>query len=277
MHSSHRSSTQSVVAIHRGTSVERRLAPPRERVSGHAIEWGRVEEIGSPAYWSAQSWLWELDEPDHYRLGRSLREEILACLLGGYGIPAEVGLAAYDRLRALPPDDLFDADLVRGHLLRPLQIEGRSVRYRFANQKAGYIAAALAGLQDIPEDLDDVSLRNRLVGLPGIGLKTASWAIRNWRGSDQVSILDVHIIRAATGLGLFESGWQVGRDYRRMEEAYLRFCRAIDARASILDSVMWMTMRQLPQSIVVTLKAPAPSTTQSKRREIFDSGQLQLV
>ncbi|MCW3847384.1 hypothetical protein OF829_09030 [Sphingomonas sp. LB-2] len=263
--------------MHGDQTVERQFPSPHQRIAGHRIEWGRIEEIGSPAYWSAQSWLWELDEPEHYRLGRTLREEILACLLGGYGIPAEVGLAAYHRLRILSTDELRDADVVRANLTRPLEIQGRPVRYRFANQKSGYIAAAMSGMEVISEDLDDVTLRDQLVELPGIGLKTASWVVRNWRGSDQVSILDIHIIRAATGLGLFESGWQVGRDYRRMEKAYLRFCSAIDARASILDSVMWMTMRQLPSSIALTLKAPAPSTTQSNRRGKFDTGQLQLV
>jgi hypothetical protein len=65
------------------------------------LVWGFAEEIGSPAYWAAQAWMWEVEAPAHYKLGRSLEEELMACLLGGYGIPAEVGLAAYERLRAV--------------------------------------------------------------------------------------------------------------------------------------------------------------------------------
>ncbi|MGN5376100.1 8-oxoguanine DNA glycosylase [Sphingomonas hankookensis] len=253
MHFRHSASTQSIVALIDGARVERRFPNPDHRIPGHGIAWGGVEEIGSPAYWSAQSWLWEIDEPDHYRLGRSLREEVLACLLGGHGISAEVGLAAYQRLRARPDKELLDFDRCCELLLEPLDVGGRAVRYRFANQKARYVAGAMAGLDGIPDMLGDIELRDALAGLPGIGLKTASWVVRNWRGSDAVSILDVHIIRAAEGLGLFGEDWRVSKDYRLMERAYLAFCRAIGARASILDSVMWMTMRQLPPSIAITM------------------------
>ena len=265
-----------------GAPVERCLPAPSHEVPGHGIAWGKVEEIGSPAYWSAQAWFWEIDDPDHYRLGRSLREEVLACLLGGHGIPAEVGLAAYQRLRARPDDELLDPNRCRELLLEPLHICGRAVRYRFANQKARYIAGAITGLKNIPDDLGDVELRDALAGLPGIGLKTASWIVRNWRGSDAVSILDIHIIRVSEGLGLFDQGWRVTKDYRLMERAYLEFCRAIGARASILDSVMWMTMRQLPPSIAATItpRAPSriePSRIEPKSRGRIDEAQLQLI
>ena len=265
------------MALVDGAPVERRLPNPDHRVPGHGIVWGGVEEIGSPAYWSAQSWLWEMDEPDHYRLGRSLREEVLACLLGGHGISAEVGLAAYQRLRARPNNELLDVDRCCELLLEPLDVRGRAVRYRFANQKARYVGGAMAGLEGIPDKLGDIELRDALAGLPGIGLKTASWVVRNWRGSDAVSILDVHIIRAAEGLGLFREGWRVSKDYRLMERAYLAFCRAIGARASILDSVMWMTMRQLPSSIAVTMTPRPPSKIKPKRQGRIDGAQLGLV
>lgn len=277
MHFQHSASTQSIVALIDGARVERRFPNPDHRVPGHGIAWGGVEEIGSPAYWSAQSWLWEIDEPDHYRLGRSLREEVLACLLGGHGISAEVGLAAYQRLRARPDKELLDFDRCCELLLEPLDVGGRAVRYRFANQKARYVAGAMAGLNGIPDKLGDIELRDALAGLPGIGLKTASWVVRNWRGSDAVSILDVHIIRAAEGLGLFGEDWRVSKDYRLMERAYLAFCRAIGARASILDSVMWMTMRQLPPSIAITMTPRPPNKIEPKRRGRIDGAQLRLI
>lgn len=265
-----------MTAIHRGDFVEHRLPPARQRVVGHDFEWGPAEEIGSPAYWSAQAWMWEIDEPDHYRLGRTLRDELLACLLGGYGIPAEVGLAAYDRLRAAPDADLEREKLVLEMLLEPLPVGNRHVRYRFARQKARYVAAAIRGLSNLRPDAADRALRDSLVELPGIGLKTASWIVRNWRGSDDVSILDVHIIRAGSALGIF-GNWRVERHYREMEEAYLRFAKAIGARASILDSVMWMTMRELPTSIVVAMKPRSTSNAKVLRGGRFDRGQLPLI
>ena len=100
----------------------RLLLPPAEAPVLNSIAWGRHDELGSPAYWAAQAWMWELDEPEHYRLGRTLREELLACMLGGYGIPAEVGLARYRRLRPSAADALgrlCDEAYIRTELSRP--------------------------------------------------------------------------------------------------------------------------------------------------------------
>jgi thermostable 8-oxoguanine DNA glycosylase len=213
------------------------------------FEWGRFDELLTPAYWAAQSWMWELDEPEHFRLGRGIEEELLACLLGGYGIPAEVGLAAYDRLRPfVGTDRLTCVDWLRDMLTEPLEVSGRPVRYRFANQKARYIAGAFSRLSRHWDTLDDRSLRNALVELPGIGPKTASWVVRNARSSDQVAILDIHILWAGRTLGIFPARWKVENRYAALEERFLTFAEAIDTKASILDSVMWMTVRRLPRS-----------------------------
>lgn len=228
----------------------RSLELPGSRVSVFAGGplWGDASVPLTPAYWAAQSWMWEIDAPDHYRLGRSLAEELLACMLGGYGIPAEVGLAAYDRLRTemVRGDSLADVGKVECLLSAPLTIGERSVRYRFARQKAAYVASAFAELPNVDPDLEDLKLRDRLTGLRGVGPKTASWVVRNLRASDRVAILDVHILRLGRGLGIFEPHMKVERHYPALEAAYLAFAAAIGARASILDSVMWMTVRQLP-------------------------------
>lgn len=245
-------STQHVVALTAGGRFERELPEASARVGRGPLVWGRVEEIGSPAYWAAQSWMWELEEPEHYRLGKSLEEEVIACLLGGYGIPAEVGLAAYDRFRSVLSDDpasLCAFDVTYELLSRPLQMGGRSVKYRFARQKAQYVAAAMSALPTIDRTASDKDLRDALMTLPGIGPKTASWIVRNWRGSDEVSILDIHILRAGRDLEIFPRHWSVERHYGKLEQAYLDFANAIEARASILDSVMWMTMRALPHAL----------------------------
>jgi thermostable 8-oxoguanine DNA glycosylase len=202
----------------------------------------------TPAYWAAQCWMWELEEPEHFKLGRSLAEEVLACILGGYGIPAEVGLAAYQRLRLALHDDreqMSDEQAVRDLLSEPLDVNGRKVRYRFANQKADYISKAFQELDGVDEGLDDRPLRDRLTKLRGFGPKTASWIVRNWRASDEVAILDIHILRAGLQLGIFREEWRVERHYDLLEEAYLEFANDLGVRASILDSVMWMTIRQL--------------------------------
>ena len=239
-------------------------------VPGLPLRWGEAIVPTTPAYWAAQTWMWSLDAPDHYRLGRSLEEELLACMLGGHGIPAEVGLAAYHRLRAAMherPEVLCDRARVHAMLSRPLDLDGRSVRYRFANQKAGYVAAAFARIEDVDPTSDDRTLRDALTSLKGVGPKTASWVLRNLRGSDQVAILDVHILRAGWMLGLFDGDHRVERNYREMEYAYLGFADAISARASILDSVIWMTMRQLPTPRTLTTSRHTRGTTPSQDQQ----------
>src|SRR4051812_7992011 len=74
------------------------LPPARTHVMP-GIRWGRFDEFFTPAFWAARAWQFEPDRSfEPARLGNSLREELAACLLGGFGIPAEVGLAAYERI-----------------------------------------------------------------------------------------------------------------------------------------------------------------------------------
>ena len=236
-----------------------------------------TEEICSPAYWAAQAWIWEIEEPYHYKLGRSLEEEVIACLLGGYGIPAEVGLVAFERLRVINAEDprrLHNKDAVFALLSEPLAVSGRTVKYRFARQKAGYLAGSMAQLSLLDHSQDDRALRDELTTLPGIGPKTASWIVRNWRGSDSVSILDIHILRAGRILGIFPQNWAVERHYMKLEDAFLNFAETISVKASILDSVMWMNMRQLPQEIVQRLMDPNAT---GPRKRHFEPAQFEMA
>lgn len=241
------------------TYVARELPSPDEPLEAIGTSWGKVEELCTPAYWAAQAWMWEIEEPNHYKLGRTLEEELIACLLGGYGAPAEIGMAAYHRLQKIQQTDplrLHDEKEIFDLLSTPLTVGGRSVRYRFAQQRARYLSGALRGLQILDLRADDRLLRDQLTELPGIGPKTASWIVRNWRDSDKVSILDIHIMRAGRILDIFPEFWTVERHYYKLEDAFLNFAEAISVRASILDSVMWMNMRQLSKGIVRNLIDP---------------------
>src|SRR5436309_188330 len=95
--------------------------PNEELLDG--VTWGRADILFTPAYWAAQAWLDHGQPgPANQRFGQSLREEAAACVLGGHGIPAHVGVAAFCRLRDL---GLFDqpapsADVLLGALSTPL-------------------------------------------------------------------------------------------------------------------------------------------------------------
>ena len=234
-------------AVVNGDLCELRLPKPDDQVLP-GIPWGAFDELTTPAYWRSQAWqVAATGALGNFRLGRSLIEETAACLLGGYGMPAELGLAAYDRLRergllaGLPGPATLEAVLSE-----PLRIGAACRAYRFPRQKARYLAACLSRLKQFIEPASDVALRDLLATLPGVGLKTASWIVRNYRGSDAVAVIDIHILRAGRHIGLFDANWTPQACYRKLEQAFLCFANAIETRASLLDSIMWDQMRRMP-------------------------------
>lgn len=211
------------------------------------IEWGCPSEVFSPAFWKFQSKASrEAYRNNSFRLGNSLIEEVAVCLLGGHGLPAELGLAAFNRLR--------DLDLIRksasqieieAALTEPLKLNGKLRRYRFPRQKAKFLWHAFQAISDLPEGITPRCLRDLLVALPGIGPKTASWIVRNHFGADDVAILDVHILRAGALIGIFPHSADPSRHYFVLEQRFLEFCGAIEEPASIVDALMWDYMRRI--------------------------------
>jgi thermostable 8-oxoguanine DNA glycosylase len=238
---------QTMYSVHAGTTYLRNMPTP-ETTLRSGLCWGRFDELFSAAYWCGQAW--QADLHGHYRqirLGESLAEETAACLLGGYGMPAELGLAAYDRLRGLglllgTPS----ASVIERNLEQPFVLSGRSVRYRFPRQKASYLASCLRDISELREDeLDDLHLREQLTRMAGIGLKTASWIVRNRRRSTSVAVIDVHVLKAGRLLGLFEEHEVPQRDYLSLESRFVDLAEEIDAPAWLLDAVIWQHMRLL--------------------------------
>lgn len=161
----------------------------------------------------------------------------------------ELNQAAWKHLKAagiLSTGHKPSADSIESLLCERLDVEGRRVRYRFPRQRAHRIAFALEFLHDSPIDhLDPLQLRNSLMAIPGIGPKTASWIVRNWTGTDEVAILDVHVIRAGQLIGLFPKHIRLPRDYSALEARFLEFSHALKVRASLLDAIIWREMRVL--------------------------------
>jgi N-glycosylase/DNA lyase len=233
-----------------GNEVQHRRLPEPNAELLPGIRWGSSEYLFTPAFWAGYAWqcLLARQLPDRHRLGSTLREEVTACMLGGYGLPAEVGLAAYNRLRDLDLVNRRAAELdLREALLAPLWIDGRRVRYRFARQKAAYLAEALSILDRAArlDNLTDIELRNWLTVLPGVGLKTASWITRNYRDSDHVAIVDIHVFRAGCLAGIFPPGMTIERNYLDLEKRFVAFADAITVRSSQLDALIWDFMKRV--------------------------------
>ncbi|UDF29744.1 UNVERIFIED_ORG: hypothetical protein LHK14_00025 [Roseateles sp. XES5] len=211
------------------------------------VSWGRPDDLFTPSFWKYQSEAqMRRNRYSHHRLGSNLLEEIAVCLLGGYGIPAEIGMAAFERLKQ---EDILLGDSseseIFAQLSQPFDMQGSARRYRFAAQKSSYLARSLQMAKDFPVDEPPRLLRDRLLALPGIGPKTASWIVRNHLNSDDVAIIDVHLHRACVMMNVFEAKSDPAREYFSLETLFLRFAAALKVRASVLDAIIWDFMRRI--------------------------------
>lgn len=211
---------------------------------------------GSRAYWTGQMWqlgtaaYWEAlvaatPEPPTYQLGASLAEELGACILGGYGVPFAVGNAAFEALRHAGVFKLtrtWTAQRIERELLKEIPVGGRRARYRFPHQRSQRLASALDFVRDRPIPRDDRQLRNDLLTIDGVGLKTASWVVRNFRASDDVAIIDIHLVRAGVVAGVFNPAWRLPRDYELFELAFLSWAAHAGLRPRLMDSVIWSAL-----------------------------------
>jgi thermostable 8-oxoguanine DNA glycosylase len=269
---------QRVVLTLNSTSVTIELpAPGAEVVSG--VAWGRVEDFPSPAYWVFQVLGRRLQGKSiRYRLGATLKEEVGACLLGGHGIRANVGIEAFESLRrygAFSSQAPSEEQLLEW-LSLPLMIEGREVHYRFARQKAHYLSVALKKLEmGVPTLTTGRELRNWLLSIPGIGPKTASWVVRNWLDADDVAILDIHLIRAGRICGFFDESLNVDRHYFQLEEQFIRFANGLGVRPSELDALIWYEMASSPSSVRKLLDSSIESL--NRRAQNAQSNACQSV
>ena len=220
--------------------------PEEEVVPG--VCWGRFDAFFTPAFWKARVWIdGDCSPMLDYSLGKSLREEVAACLLGGFGMQAEIGLAAFERLKGLGLlDGKATHSAVEAALREPLCVAGRRVKYRYPTTKSRFLSVSMARMCDARAPTGDPpAFRDWLLTFPGIGLKTASWITRNYLHTDDVAILDIHVIRAGVLMGLFSPRSRVPRDYYTMEERLVAFAKAMEVRLSEFDSVLWCYMRQL--------------------------------
>ncbi|WP_138992757.1 8-oxoguanine DNA glycosylase [Larkinella sp. C7] len=230
--------------------------PNKELLPG--VQWGHFDQFYTPAYWKLQYTVTPFSEnSDTFRLGKDVIEEVVACLLGGYGLPAELGLQAFDRLKS---KRLIEPGVQEGKIKEVLSQpyytkNNRKVTYRFYNQKSKYIANFLNRADlDMAYTNDDIQLRNWLLDIKGIGPKTASWITRNWLKSEKVAIIDVHILRAGIIAGIFNANSDVNIEYFDLERRYLDFCHALDVLPSYMDSLMWINMRRTSRIALKVIK-----------------------
>lgn len=224
--------------------------------------WGESWRIGTAAFWVEQC---RHAERVELRLGQSLLEEVVACLLGGWGVPGDIGVAAFKQLQQAqllnPP---ADAKAIEDALGQPLHVPGRerAVRYRFPKQRSSRVARAIEILASARMPDDPIALRQWLASnIPGVGLKTASWIVRNLSADAPIAVIDVHVRRAGIGAGFFDPSWQLPRDYHLFEAAFVEVARYGKVPPGHLDHTVWSTLASVPSHTRIVLCGRASADT----------------
>jgi thermostable 8-oxoguanine DNA glycosylase len=91
---------------------------------------------------------------------------------------------------------------------------------------------------------NDLIFRKWLLTIKGIGQKTASWITRNYLNSENVAIIDIHIFRAGLIAGFFSKDLDIQKDYSKIEQIFIQFCKALEVQPSKMDALMWLQMKE---------------------------------
>lgn len=248
-------SKRAKIEFSRAISPQYRLPLPflesEEVVPG--VRFGRPDQLLTPAYWALRCQTADLDEIDFVNRHGSLADEIGFCLLGGFGVTLEVATAFFERLQSAgvfgESSQVSETELL-SLLMEPAIVKGRPHRYRFPNQRARRIHAAMRQLTLMDLDpKDPVGFRDSVQSLEGVGPKTASWIVRNWLDVDMIAILDIHVLRAGWAMNLFARDCRLPKDYLALENRFIEFSERLNLRASVLDSVIWSDMRRFGSSL----------------------------
>lgn len=232
---------------------------PQAATSALAHDLGDQSEIDLETAWKVCADLYcealaNARRPDAKRL----TDELLFCLLGGFGVSFELARSAATCLITLDPfhpswptmvlEQRLSLELSQPQFL-PRLVDGRLRRYRFPRRKANLLIQArawLLGQGDLVEQLNSLHCerdrRSLLCNCPGIGLKTASWLLRNLGLASRLAILDVHLIRALQQSGRVTDA-RLPRDYELAEDVFLRWCDELNAPAAAFDLFVWEWQR----------------------------------
>lgn len=136
----------------------------------------------------------------------------------------------------------------------PQHINGSIVKYRFPKTRAKYIAFNLFYLQQkngitsiLSKSTNTKFIRKYLVKhIKGIGPKQASHFLRNIGFSNDIAVLDVHILRYMNIQGVINEEYKsIGnlKLYEKLEEQLVKFLEFILAPIGYIDQAIWIVMR----------------------------------
>ncbi len=136
-----------------------------------------------------------------------------------------------------------------------LDVDNNIVKYRFPNVKARYIAydlyyfKSIGGIKNLLRNIDDTAnLRAFFVKeIKGIGPKQSSHFLRNIGYSNELAVLDVHILRYMKIQGIIGEGYEkaIGtlKQYEKLEAMLIEFLKFMQYPIGLVDQAIWIVMR----------------------------------
>ncbi|BAE82455.1 hypothetical protein [Desulfitobacterium hafniense] len=192
-------------------------------------------------------------------------EEFFFTLLGGFGISYELNKSALAlfKQKGYLDSSLYDEQekiIITARNLRdefnikqfePKSMNGEYRKYRFIETKPIFIVKAGYWLwQECAWDLEsyfsnhrDLFTREWLCSCPGIGMKSASWFLRNIGINDDYAVFDVHVLRFLEKLGVKVPQVVTEKAYIQLEMILREICKKIGVSLGKMDYLLWVLAR----------------------------------
>lgn len=203
---------------------------------------------------------------------KELIHELVLCILGS-GVRYEVAVSyavAITKSKCLSKEYTNDPVLIENKVSEILNGEvynywgGKPYRrYRYPNIRAKYISDSYTNIVGefgslkllMDTKCSSTELRKKLVQLcAGIGPKQASHFLKNVGYSDELAIIDSHIIKyirmCDTNIGNVNQLSKLDT-YEHIESLYINAVRKFKYPVAIVDQAMWFVMRELGREAVV--------------------------
>ena len=139
-----------------------------------------------------------------------------------------------------------------------VMLKGRHIRYRFPKTKSQQLYDLLLNIYDKSNSIKRMLqisdspkiVRNELIkNCPGIGNKQSSMFLRNIGFSDELAILDTHLIDYLKTIHIIPSNYKLStkKQYSHVEDKYLEYAISNNFDIGYLDSAIWMIMKVYKQ------------------------------
>lgn len=210
---------------------------------------------------SIEKFLKQESEKDNSKL----IEEFFFIVLGGFGISYELNQSALNVLKqkSLLSGELFDSneklettiELLKKEFtikqFEPKTKNNEFRKYRFIETKPITVSQAGYWLWNecqwnISNKINTLNINSRdwLCNCPGFGLKSASWYLRNTGYNFDYAVLDVHVLRFISKIGIEVPNTITEKSYLFIENALRELCNKIGVALGKMDYLIWTLGRE---------------------------------